>query len=337
MPFTIIREDITRLEVDAIVNAANTGLRPGGGVCGAIFAAAGYEALDKACRAIGHCGVGQAVITPGFRLPAKYIVHAVGPIWQGGTQGERSLLEGAYRGAMELAWTEGCTSIAFPLISSGIYGYPKAEAFQVAVESIRAFLTDHDMEVILTVFDRPAVLLGERFYSVASYIDDHYVQRHTRLSRASEAPVWERQLSEQEACDSIDAAPMICDAAPMPKRSLQELMERVAESFNTMLFRLIDEKGLDDVTVYKRSNLDRKLFSKLRHEGYTPSKPTVLALCIGLRLNLDETVDLLGRAGYALSPANKRDVIVEYCMKQGIYDIFEVNELLFAFDQKLLG
>ena len=330
MPFTIIREDITRLNTDAIVNAANSGLRPGGGVCGAIFAAAGYEQLEESCRSIGHCPVGGAVITPGFELPANYVVHAVGPIWQGGHQGERELLESAYRSALTVAWEQGCTSIAFPLISSGIYGYPKAEAFRVAVDTIRAFLVDHDMQVILTVFDRPAVLLGERFYAVQSYIDDHYVDAQPRRSRGDEAIVWEQQLSEQEAIG-------FCAPSLAPKDSLEELMEGLEDSFNTMLLRLIDRKGFSDVEVYKRANLDRKLFSKLRHEGYNPSKSTVLALCIAMRLSLDESLDLLGRAGYALSPANKGDVILEYCIAHGIYDIFQVNELLFAFDQRLLG
>lgn len=332
MPFAIIREDITRLDTDAIVNAANSGLRPGGGVCGAIFAAAGYEKLEECCRSIGHCPVGSAVITPGFDLPAKYVVHAVGPIWQGGQQGERGLLEGAYRSAMALAWDRGCRSIAFPLISSGIYGYPKGEAFRVAVDTIRDFLTDHEMEVILAVFDRPALLLGERYYEVRSYIDDRYVEARPRRSREREAVVWAEQLAEQ-------AAPMECCPAPSlaPKESLEELMEGLEDSFNTTLLRLIDKKGLSDVEVYKRSNLDRKLFSKLRHEGYNPSKATVLALCIGMRLSLDESLDLLGRAGFTLSPASKGDVIVEYCITHGIYDIFQVNELLFAFDQRLLG
>lgn len=305
MPFSIQRNDITHLDVDAIVNAANTGLHPGGGVCGAIFAAAGFDELDRACRAIGHCPVGSAVITPGFGLRARYVVHAVGPIWQGGGHNEAAALRSAYLSAMTVAWEQGCRSIAFPLISSGIYGYPKAEAFSIAVEAIRAFLGEHEMEVILTVFDRAALLLGERYLRVQSYIDDHYVDASPFQRRGEEAASIAAQMAQREK---------LCPAAarPIPKRSLDELMDRMEESFNSMLLRLIDEKGYQDTQVYKRANLDRKHFSKLRKEGYNPSKATAVALAIALRLNLDETRDLLGRAGYTLTRSNKFDIIVEY-------------------------
>lgn len=333
MPFSIQHNDITRLTVDAIVNAANSGLRPGGGVCGAIFAAAGHEALEEACRAIGHCPVGGAVITPGFGLNARYVVHAVGPIWQGGGHNEAALLESAYRNAMQRAWDADCRSIAFPLISSGIYGYPKEAAFRIAVDTIRDFLTDHDMDVILTVFDRSSTLLGERYHQVSAFIDDHYVMAK-RSSRRAETASMREQLAEQADMDCMPCPSM---AAPCMERSLDELVEQLEESFNAMLLRLIDQKGFSDTQVYKRANLDRKHFSKLRKEGYNPSKTTAVALAIALRLNLDETKDFLGRAGYALTRASKFDVIIEYCIREGIYDIFEVNELLFAFDERLLG
>ena len=333
MPFSIQRNDITCLTVDAIVNAANSGLRPGGGVCGAIFAAAGYEQMDEACRAIGHCSVGGAVITPGFGLKARYVVHAVGPIWQGGGQNEPELLANAYRNAMQVAWDAGCRSIAFPLISSGIYGYPKEAAFRIAVDAIRDFLAGHDMDVILTVFDRSSTLLGERYHQVQSFIDDHYVEFAIH-SRRMETALMTQQLEEQA---DMMYAPCPAMAEPCMERSLDELVEQLEESFNAMLLRLIDQKGFTDTQVYKRANLDRKHFSKLRKEGYNPSKPTVVALAIALHLNLDETKDFLGRAGYALTRASKFDVIIEYCIREGIYDIFEVNELLFAFEERLLG
>lgn len=342
MPFEIIRADITAIEADAIVNAANSSLAPGGGVCGAIFAAAGYERLDRACRAIGHCDVGQAVLTKGFGLPAKYVIHAVGPIWQGGDHHEEALLRSCYRASLLLARKKGCRSVAFPLISSGAFGYPKTEAMRVAVGAISEFLLEHDMRVLLAVFDRSAALLSEKLMGrIQAYIDDRYADSRTFSRRLSESVCEARQLAEQQR-PFLEAAPPPPMAAPAPcagagKRSLKDLVSRLDESFSKMLLRLIDEKGMTDVEVYKRANIDRKLFSKLRREGYSPSKQTAIALAIALRLNLDETKDLLGRAGYALSHSSRFDIIIEYFIEEGAYDIYEINEALFAFDQKLLG
>jgi len=375
MPFAILRNDIVKMRVDAVVNAANSALAPGGGVCGAIFAAAGYAELDRACSAIGHCSVGSAVITSGFHLPAKYIIHAVGPIWQGGGNHEAALLSSCYTSSLQLAEETGCRSIAFPLISSGIYGYPKEEALRIAVEAISAFLQEHEMQVYLVVFDRLAVVLSEaRFSGVQSYIDDHYVDARTFQRREAENQYHARQLEEQEKGETLGAPGAFWEKAaqkpaaarpetkarrplgpahrddspasvpapsqfspPSSKRSLKDLVGCLEESFSAMLLRLIDEKGMTDVEVYKRANMDRKLFSKLRKEGHNPSKPTAIALAVALRLNLDETRDLLGRAGYTLSHSSKFDVIIEYFISEGVYDIYEINEALFAFDQRLLG
>lgn len=358
MPFEIVRNDIVNMPVDAIVNAANSSLAPGGGVCGAIFARAGYEQLDRACRAIGHCDVGQVVLTDGFRLPARYIIHAVGPIWQGGGRGEAELLQSCYGNALRLAEENGCRSIAFPLISSGIYGYPKAEALRIAVSAIRRFLSSHEMQVYLVIFDRSAVLLSEGLQAdIQSYIDDHYTERHTfDRSRNAEDIYQVQQLAEQEvmgapAVSPEEFSPLFPTAAPMAlptagqgspapqkkQRTLEELLGHLDESFSRMLLRLIDEKGMTDVAVYKRANIDRKLFSKIRKDGYNPSKQTAIALAIALELNLDETRDLLGRAGYSLSHSSKFDVIIEYFIEEGVYDIYEINEALFAFEQRLLG
>ena len=330
MPFILIRNDITTMPTDAIVNAANSRLAPGGGVCGAIFSASDYHKLDLACRKIGHCPVGQAVITPSFGLPAKYIIHAVGPIWQGGQQNEAKLLRGCYTSSLNLAKQHGCTSIAFPLISSGIYGYPKEEALRIAVEAIRAFLEDNEMTVYLVLFDRRAVVLPQaQRAGVQAYIDDHYVERFEQEpARRNETAVMDEQLSEQAVMMSMRA---------LPTRSLEDLVSHLDDSFSAMLLRLIDERGETDAAVYKRANIDRKLFSKIRKDSYKPSKQTAIALALALRLNLDETVDLLGRAGYALSRSSKFDVIILYCIENQLYDIYEVNEILFAFDQKLLG
>ena len=332
MPFSLVRNDIVNMRVDAIVNAANSSLAPGGGVCGAIFAAAGRTALDKACRAIGHCDVGSAVITPGFDLPARYVIHAVGPIWQGGSRGEAALLHSCYTRALHLARENGCESIAFPLISSGIFGYPKPQALRVAINAIEEFLLKYEMQVYLVIFDRAALLISERLYeNIQRYIDDRYVELRAFPRQAAEALPHARQRAEQADL------PLAAPCATPSKRSLDDLLGHLDESFSRMLLRLIDEKGMTDVEVYKRANLDRKLFSKIRKEGYNPSKQTALALAIALRLNLDETKDLLGRAGYALSHSNKFDIIIEYFIEEGVYDIFEINEALFAFEQRLLG
>ncbi|MBQ1252584.1 MAG: macro domain-containing protein, partial [Firmicutes bacterium] len=174
MPFNIVRDDIIYVDADAIVNAANSSLAPGGGVCGTIFATAGYEKMKAACEAIGHCDVGNAVITPGFGIPVKYVIHAVGPIWQGGDQGEEQLLKNCYRNALLLAEENGCNSIAFPLISSGIYGYPKSQALKCAMEAISEFLFDHDLDVTLVIFDKDSMDTSKKlFVDIKSYIDEY--------------------------------------------------------------------------------------------------------------------------------------------------------------------
>lgn len=335
MPFTIIRQDITRMQVDAIVNAANTQLAMGGGVCGAIFRAAGPARLQAACDKVSPIRTGEAVITSGFDLPAKYVIHAAGPVYQQWNPAESArLLRRAYLSSLYLAETNHCASIAFPLISSGIYGYPKDQALEVAVSAIREFLADHDMDVYLVIFDRVSFAVGKELLgAVESYIDEHYVDTH---------PVSRRNLLEVEyqAMDGAMMAPPLIQAAPMAAapQALDDLMERLDEPFNTTLLRLIDAKGMTDTEVYKRANIDRKLFSKIRTgKGYTPSKRTILALAIALKLTLPETDDLLERAGYALSHSQKFDVIVEFFIVSGKYDIFEINQVLFQYDQPLLG
>jgi O-acetyl-ADP-ribose deacetylase (regulator of RNase III) len=345
MSFSIIREDITKLKVDAIVNAANTDLKRGGGVCGAIFAAAGGVKLQAACDKLAPIKTGEAVITPGFNLPAKYIIHAAGPVYRDGKQGEEKLLRDTYTNALKRAIENGCESIAFPLISSGIYGYPKAEALAVATSAIRDFITDHDINVTLVVFDKSAFEVSrELLGDVKSYIDEHYVEKHTpkrrdllelenRVLQAPQISVCGEAIEAQFAPKAMRAAPQAMQAAP-----LEAIIGDLDEPFSETLLRLIDAKGKTDVEVYKRANLDRKLFSKIRTgKGYTPSKKTALALAIALELTLDETDDLLERAGYALSHAVKFDVIVEYFIVSGKYDIFEINEVLFEYDQPILG
>ena len=330
MPLKFVRNDITKMKVDAIVNAANTKLQMGGGVCGAIFEAAGARVLQLECNQIGGCEVGDAVITKGYSLPAKHVIHAVGPIWQGGGNNEEALLKSCYIRAMTLAVDHGLSSVAFPLISSGIYGYPKDEALRVAVTAISEFLMKHELEVYLVMFDKRAFVLSQKLVaSIDQYIDDHYVDERMVSERHRGLQSYEVQNLEMENLPS---------AAIKRTGSLEERLSRMDEGFSEMLLRLIDEKGMTDVETYKRANIDRRLFSKIRsNPDYSPSKATAIAFAIALGLDLTETRELLGRAGYVLSHSSRFDLIVAYFIELGVYDIFKINEVLFAYDQALLG
>ena len=326
MPLHFIRNDITKMPVDAIVNAANESLLGGGGVDGCIHRAAGPELLAE-CHRLGGCRTGEAKLTGAYRLPCRYVIHTVGPVWRGGGHGEREQLVSCYRASLLLAQEHGCETVAFPLISSGNFGYPKDQALRVAVDTIGAFLLEHDMTVYLVIFDRRAYQIsGKLFADIAEYIDDHYVEAHTDLGA---------ERLRRGALHREMVAPM---CAPMAAPALDDLLEHLDAGFSETLLRLIDRSGKKDSEVYKKANVDRKLFSKIRNNSnYKPSKPTALAFAIALELDLAETKDLLARAGYALSASSKFDVIVEYFIRQRNYDIFAINEALFAFDQSLLG
>ena len=476
MPFHIIRDDITRLHVDAIVNAANTSLLGGGGVDGAIHRAAGPQLLEY-CRGLGGCEVGQAKLSPGFRLPAKWVIHTVGPVWQGGKRGEEGFLSACYRNSLALALERGMSSVAFPLISAGAYGYPKDQALDLAVREIGGFLLEHEMDVTLVVFDEKSYQLSaQRFKDIRSYIDrflpdtprtprnnrmerdwarasmekqtdaaapapsaPSYAQapsapsgqapypsqpeplpEHSALPSAARAsakrakkPLFSRLRRKQgESAQAAEAdfesasaaqapqpiqtaaredsapgspfpaalKPVSAEAGPGAEETwicpgckgrnigrycsrcgsprpleaqgffaeealegasamdLSERLRQLDESFSQMLLRKIDESGMSDAACYKRANVDRKLFSKIRSDpNYRPSKPTVLAFAIALELSLPETRELLMKAGFALSHSSKFDVIIEYFILHRNYNIFEINEALFAFDQNLLG
>ena len=338
MPLEIIRNDITKLKVDAIVNAANRSLLGGGGVDGAIHRAAGSSLLDE-CRSLGGCEVGQSKITKGYKLPAKYVIHTVGPIWSGGSENEEAMLRSCYLNSLNLAKEHHLKRIAFPLISSGVYGYPKDQALKVAVGTIGEFLLNNDMKVYLVVFDKSAFGFSKKlFSSIKQYIDDNYVdeneQRYCRRSIHEE----ENQLYIGEVPVEADTCMMADTEVNKSKRSLDEVINQLDDTFSERLLRLIDQKAKTDVETYKKANIDRKLFSKIRGDiNYKPSKATILAFALSLELSLDETKDFLMTAGFALSRSNRFDIIIEYFIVNGIYNIHEVNEALFAFDQVLLG
>jgi len=447
MAFTIIREDLARVAADAIVVPSNTRLSPDGGVAYAVAQAAGYRRVRRACKRLGGCSVGKAAATPAFDLPAQHIIHAVGPVWHGGDEGEAALLRSAYDSALELALRLNARSVALPLLSAGIYGYPVREAFEIAVEAIRAFLETADMDVLLVLFDKRAVTEGSRLVGeVREYIDDAYAADHAAASRRREdlwrydsvalgaaaeetaevaraatggdfcqvcgAPLRpesrfcvhcgaevshgldarEGDFGAMEASPRFGADSPVISAGvdvvspwefaqaapqarePLPKAGarpsfphlptlerpsatggfaaapaappeaapdsdepdLRALLAHMDDSFSTMLMKLIDARGLADAQVYKRANISRQHFSKMRNPDYRPTKKTVVALAVALELSLADTRDLLARAGFALSHSSKFDIIVEYFIGRGHYDIFDINEVLFAYDQPLL-
>ena len=366
MPLEIVRNDITKMKVDAIVNATNNLLSGDGGVDGSIHRAAGPKLMEK-CTALGGCKTGEAKITKGYDLPCKYIIHTVGPVWQGGEHGERETLVSCYRKSLELAKRHGCKTVAFPLISAGIYGYPKEQALRVAADTISAFLAENEMKVYIAVFDKTAFNIGSKLFSdIAEYIDDNYVDmfadaRRDRQERAKRlAPKhYERNTYNPDesadmplpaqGSDYGDAA--VCGAAvcnyALPPQDAQaksaepnlgEMLKELDAGFSETLLKLIDRTGKKDSEIYKKANVDRKLFSKIRNNpDYKPSKTTALAFAIARELDIDETKDLISRAGFALTHSSKFDVIIEYFIKRRQYNIFMINEALFAFDQSLLG
>ena len=318
MPIQIIRNDITKIKCDAIVNAANNSLLGGGGVDGAIHRAAGRGLLEE-CRGLGGCKTGEAKITGAYNLPCKYVIHTAGPVWHGGGYGEERLLISCYRSSLQLAKEYKCETVAFPLISAGVYGYPKDEALRVAVSEISRFLLENEMTVTIVVYDKQSFQISKKLIAdIREYIDERYIDEH--FVERSNFVNFQGQFYDEPAAE------------------LHDIVVGVDESFSEMLLRKIDEKGMTDAQCYKKANIDRKLFSKIRSKpGYKPSKPTAIAFAVALELPLEEAADLLLKAGYALSPSSKFDVIVEYFIRRRRYDIIEINEALFEFDQPLLG
>ncbi len=358
MPFQIIRNDITRVKADAIVNTANPKPRIGRGTDNAVYLAAGKEQLLSERKKIGDIAPGQAVSTDAFRLSARYIIHTVGPVWEGGSKGEQDILRSCYENSLQLGVKLGCSSIAFPLISSGGYGFPKDEALNIALSEIGRFLLTHEMEVILVVFDRKALELSEQLVGgIERYIDEHsadmlqeeeyggdYYSDIRRsetvcLAEARERPLLGTAPSEYVEENIAGEIPFSMSVMPYASgKSLDEVLVRAGETFQQKLFKLIDASGMDDVTVYKKANIDRKVFSRIRCKAdYKPKKKTAVAFAVALELDLPTTLDLLSRAEIAFSPSSRFDLIVTYFITNKIYDIYEINAALFKYGQQTLG
>lgn len=334
MPLEIVRNDITKMRVDVIVNPTNSRMFGTAGVDGAIHKIAGVK-IQEETKKLGELRAGQVKITESYNMPSKYIIHTVGPIWNGGDDGEEEILINCYKNSLNLAIEKGFESIAFPLISSGTFGYPKDRALGTAISTIGKFLLNHEIIVCLVVYDKKAFRLSSKlFLSIEEYIDDNYVDEHKFKRSYMRREVKEELfLNEMEVEQRSDAYQI-----KSSKRNLKDIIKHVDDTFAQMLFRLIDDRNLKDPVVYKKANVTKQHFSKIRNNiFYKPSKQTVLAFAIALELSMDETNDLLLRAGFALSRSSKFDIIISFFIEEGNYNIFEINEALFAFEQNLLG
>jgi len=364
VPFEIVRNDIVNMQVDAIVNPANPKPVIGYGVDAGVHQKAGPKLLE-ARQKIGAIRVGDAAITPGYGLPANFVIHAVSPVWQGGECGEETLLYSCYTRSLELARKHHCRSVAFPLMSAGNHGFPKPLALQTAMNAISAFLLKHEMQVYLVVFSRDAFQLSEKLFSgVASFIDENYILGANRKQYGLEDKcavrgmqqelVLEEQMRRRaEAAQKDHCAPSMPPAPSMQaqkkqvrkpfslgntKPTLEELLQATDDGFSATLLKLIDAAGKKDSEIYTKANISRQHFSKIRNNpNYKPTKSTALAFAIALELDLEQTRDLLGRAGYALTNSSKFDVIVMYFIREKNYNIMDINLALFEFDQSLLG
>ena len=330
MPLNIVRQDITKMHTDAIVAAEGHDLSSHGMVGSAIANAAGTD-YQKECEKLGTCKTGEAKITKGYNLPAKYVIHTTGPKYTGGNNGEDLLLKACYENALKLAEENGCESIAFPLISTGGYGFPKEEGIKIATDTITGYLENTDMDIYLVVYDKESLTASKTLRSeIQEYIDDNYVRRNRAL----------RNL-EREDLDMVGEAPVVYSGLEKKHAagtSLENFIKDRDESFHETLFKLIKEKGMKNSEVYTRANLSKSHFSKIKNDpDYRPKKETVFALAIALRLTLEETRELMKKAGYAVSHSFMLDTIVEYFITNGKYNIVEINITLFDYDQPLLG
>lgn len=345
MSLKIIRNDITKVSADIIVNTANPMPTYASGTDRAVYEAAGVEELLKERKKIGEIAIGDIAVTPGFNLDAKYIIHTVGPVWLGGNQGEFDNLKSCYQKSLEMAIDLNASSIAFPLIATGVYHFPKDKALSIAISTINEFLMQHDMTVYLVVFDRRSFeLSGKIFDGIDSYIDDHFVsnRRTHEYSRDLETGYRgsiERICSNRLQEEIPEETSVLCsDIGSIADMDLDDVINTEEKTFQERLLELIDNSGLTDPEVYKKANIDRKLFSKIRCDrDYKPKKKTAVALAIALELSYEDMTDLLARAGIALSPSSRFDIIIQYFVMKKIYDVSDINLALFKHGQQTLG
>lgn len=340
MPLKIVKRDITKIKCDAIVNPTNPRFLADGGVDAAIHKAAG-EALMKSCLSLGGCAVGEAKITPAFNLPQRFVIHTVGPLWQGGERGERKLLESCYTECLKLAVENECESVAFPLISSGLNGYPKDRVLKDAAAVIGDFLKEHEILVYLVIYDKSDYAVSTELYEeISSFISAELEPESFCAASAYEKTESNERSARVRRADTYARKPTApiadCCAA---SAGLEEMLRSMDRGFAETLFGYIDKKGISDVEAYKRSNVDKKTFSKIKcNKSYRPGKITAVSFAVGLRLSLAETAHLLSTVGLCLSRSSVFDVIIEYFITTGNYEsIFDVNEVLYQFDQPLLG
>ena len=344
MPLQIIRQDITKMHVDAIVNTTNEEMVGYSGVDLAVHTVAG-KGLDDECAKIAPLGLGQAKITGGYNLPCKYVIHTSGPRWRGGLRGESIILRSCYIESLKLAVNHGCNSIAFPLISAGVYQYPKDQVLKFAIQTITDFLLDHELNVFICVYDKNSYSFNQKLFNdIKEFIDDEYVEDHNEefydeferrsISRGRISNSRNEFCLRRKSSNMSEAV-----ISSVADKSLEEYMCVMDKPFAYKLFDLIDERGMTDVECYKKANIDKRTFSKIKSNAktYKPSKQTAVAFAIALKLNLEETQDLLASAGMTLSRSFTFDKIIRYFIQKGVYNIFEINEALFEFDQQLLG
>lgn len=362
MPYQIVRNDITQMRVDAIVNPTDPVFSGSGGTDAQIHRVAGTK-LRRACDRLPRLEQGQAAVTKGYLLPCRYVIHTVGPVWHDGTQGEKETLYACYHNALEAAARHRCETVAFPLIASGTFGYPKDRVLRIALEAIGDYLMTHDMTVYIVVYDKESYDVSKKLQAdVQSYIDEHYIDfspTFAKYNASSQSeplfsdalPLWDREdykttalfWEEQEILEEKRIEPPFpAEAAQAPKaakkQNFDKLLSKLDEGFSGTLLRLIDERGMTDVQCYKRANIDKKLFSKIRsNPRYQPSKPTVIAFAVALELSLSDTKMLLEKAGLALTHSSRFDVIVEYFLETQQYDLMEINEVLYKYDLPCLG
>ena len=344
MPLQIIRQDITKMQVDAIVNTTNEEMVGYSGVDLAIHTIAGSE-LDAECAELTPLGLGEAKISKGYGLSCKYIIHTSGPVWRGDLNGESAILKSCYIESLKLAVKNNCKTVAFPLISSGVYCFPKDQVLKFAIQTITEFLFENELTVYICVFDKESYSFSQKLFSdIQEFINDDYAEEHDDDFYDSCDDEWNDRndiflKSEASKTIHIDACTLSKNAWSFDgDESLKDYLQQMDKSFQEMLFDFIDEKGMTDVECYKKANVDKRTFSKIKsNKDYRPSKQTVIAFAISLQLDLDQTQDLLATVGFTLSRSSVFDKIIMYFILNGNYNIFEINEALFEFDQVLLG